>query len=172
MRTKSCFKFNVVVLLAFLTLSLQLVSAQEPQVTGTVTSADGQPFPFANVLVKGTSRGVSTDIDGKYSIQANGDETLSFSSIGFITQEIPIDGRSSLDVQFIEDIAALEEVIVVGYGTQSKKDLTSATSVVDPNQLQKRQSTTVAESLQGLASGVTVRGGGQPGQEARIEIRG
>lgn len=172
MRTKSCFKFNVVVLLAFLTLSLQLVSAQEPQVTGTVTSADGQPFPFANVLVKGTSRGVSTDIDGKYSIQANGDETLSFSSIGFITQEIPIDGRSSLDVQLIEDIAALEEVIVVGYGTQSKKDLTSAISVVDPDQLQKRQSTTVAESLQGLASGVTVRGGGQPGQEARIEIRG
>ena len=172
MRTKSCFEFKVAVLLAFLTLSIQLVSAQEPQVTGTVTSADGQPFPFANVVVKGTSRGVSTDIDGKYSIQANGNETLSFSYIGFITQEIPIDGRSSVDVQLLEDIAALEEVIVVGYGTQSKKDLTSAISVVDPDQLQKRQSTTVAESLQGLASGVTVRGGGQPGQEARIEIRG
>src|SRR5690606_6844887 len=96
----------------------------------------------------------------------------SFSYIGFITQEIPIDGRSSVDVQLLDDIAALEEVIVVGYGTQSKKDLTSAISVVDPDQLQKRQSTTVAESLQGLASGVTVRGGGQPGQEARIEIRG
>src|SRR5690606_20914635 len=162
----------VAVLLAFLTLSLQLVSAQEPQVTGTVTSADGQPFPFANVVVKGTSRGVSTDIDGNYSIQANANETLSFSYIGFITQEIPIDGRSSVDVQLIEDIAALEEVIVVRYGTQSKKDLTSAISVVDPDQLQKRQSTTVAESLQGRASGVTVRGGGQPGQDARIEASG
>ena len=65
MRTKSCFKFNVVVLLAFLTLSLQLVSAQEPQVTGTVTSADGQPFPFANVVVKGTSSVNQSAITGE-----------------------------------------------------------------------------------------------------------
>lgn len=172
MRTKSFFDFKVTVLLAFLTLSVQLASAQEAQVTGAVTSADGQPFPFVNVVVKGTSRGVSADIDGTYSIQASSDETLVFSYIGFITQEIPIDGRSVVDVQLMEDIAALEEVVVVGYGTQSKKDLTSAISVVDPDQLQKRQTTTVAESLQGLASGVSVRGGGQPGQEARIEIRG
>lgn len=172
MKTKPCFNFKATVLLAFLTLGVQFVTAQDTMVTGTVTSADGQAFPFVNVVVKGTSRGVSADMDGKYSISASGNETLVFSYIGFITQEIPINDRSVINVQLLEDIAALEEVVVVGYGTQNKKDLTSAISVVDPDQLQKRQTTTVAESLQGLASGVSVRGGGQPGQEARIEIRG
>lgn len=172
MRTKSCFKLKATVLLVFLTCSVQFIFAQETEITGTVTTTDGEPFPFVNVVVKGTSRGVSADIDGKYSIPANGDQTLVFSYIGFATQEIPIDNRSTVNVTLQEDMAALEEVVVVGYGTQSRKDLTSAIAVVDPDQLQKRQSTTVAESLQGLATGVTVRGGGQPGQEARIEIRG
>lgn len=172
MRTKSCFKLKATVLFVFLTCSVQFIFAQETEITGTVTTTDGEPFPFVNVVVKGTSRGVSADIDGKYSIPANGDQTLVFSYIGFATQEIPIDNRSTVNVTLQEDMAALEEVVVVGYGTQSRKDLTSAIAVVDPDQLQKRQSTTVAESLQGLATGVTVRGGGQPGQEARIEIRG
>ncbi|UMB54215.1 TonB-dependent receptor [Lutibacter sp. A64] len=140
--------------------------------TGTITSIDGEPVPFVNVVVKGTSLGTSADINGKYSVMADGDQILVFSYIGYKTIDVPINNQSIVNVFLQEDIAALDEVVVVGYGTQNKKDLTSAVSIVKSDQIQKRQSTTVAESLQGLAAGVNVRGGGQPGQEAKIEIRG
>lgn len=142
------------------------------QVTGTVSTADGKPAPFVNVAVKGTGTAISSDLDGNYAVQAPADGTLVFSSIGFKTVEVAVNNQTVINATLQEDAAQLEEVIVVGYGTQRKKDLTSAISVVDASQIQKRQSTTVAESLQGLATGVSVRGGGQPGSEAKIEIRG
>lgn len=143
-------------------------------VQGSVVSdADGVPLPGVTVRVQGTTIGVVTDFDGNYEIQVPAaDAVLEFSYVGFKSQEVPVDGRSTINVVLLEDIAQLQEVVVVGYGTQQKEDLTSAISVVDADQISKRQSTTVAESLQGLASGVTVRGGGLPGQEAKIEIRG
>ncbi|KGO91223.1 SusC/RagA family TonB-linked outer membrane protein [Flavobacterium subsaxonicum] len=173
MRTilKSVFNTKCLVLLAV--LCAQYMCAQDIKpVSGVINSSDGKPVPFANVVVKGTSNGTSADMDGNYSINASTDAILVFTSIGFQTQEIAVNNQSTISVTLMEDVAQLEEVIVVGYGTQKKKDLTSAISIVDASQIQKRQSTTVAESLQGLATGVSVRGGGQPGQEARIEIRG
>ncbi|TRZ42940.1 SusC/RagA family TonB-linked outer membrane protein [Robertkochia solimangrovi] len=172
MKTYLRFEFKVIAFLTFMVFSIQSIAAQNTEVTGTITAEDGSPIPYANVVVKGTSTGTSADFDGNYSITVIGDQTLIFSYIGYITQEVPVNGRSEINIQLIEDIASLEEVVVVGYGTQQKKDLTSAISVVQSDQIQKRQTTTVAESLQGLASGVNVRGGGQPGQEAKIEIRG
>ena len=172
MRTKLRFEFKLSVFLIFFTLSLQSMQAQNSEITGTVTTTEGKPIPFVNVILKGTSTGTSADMDGNYAISAPADGTLVFSYIGYATREIAINGQTKINVNLAEDLAALDEVVVVGYGTQQKKDLTSAVSVVDSEQISKRQTTTVAESLQGLASGVNVRGGGQPGQEARIEIRG
>jgi len=172
MRTIVKFIFNTKCLIFLALLCAQFVSAQDMQISGTVTSPDGKPIPFVNVIVKGTPTGVSADMDGNYTISAAPNATLVFSSIGFKTQEIAVNSQTTITLTLAEDVAQLEEVIVVGYGTQRKKDLTSAISIVDASQIQKRQTTTVAESLQGLATGVSVRGGGQPGQEARIEIRG
>lgn len=142
------------------------------EVSGKITAADGTPIPFVNIVVRGANTGTSADMGGNYAITVAPDATLIFSYIGFRTQEIPVNGQTTINVQLEEDVAALDEVVVVGYGTQQKKDLTSAISVVKSDQIRKRQTTTMAESLQGLAPGVNVRGGGQPGQEARIEIRG
>ncbi|NEW79123.1 MAG: TonB-dependent receptor [Gelidibacter sp.] len=172
MRTKLPFNFKSFLILAFILFCVQQTFAQRTEVTGTITSMNGEPVPFVNVVVKGTSQGTSADMDGNYSIIADGDQTLVFSYIGYKTMEVPINNQLVVNVFLQEDIAALDEVVVVGYGTQSKKDLTSAISIVKSDQIQKRQTTTVAESLQGLAAGVNVRGGGQPGQEAKIEIRG
>ncbi|GLB49595.1 SusC/RagA family TonB-linked outer membrane protein [Neptunitalea sp. Y10] len=147
-------------------------SQSSGQVSGTITSTNGEPIAFANVIVKGTSIGTSADFDGNYTIDAAPDAIIVFSYIGFKTQEIPVNNRTIINVTMEDDIAALDEVIVVGYGTQKKEDLTSAIAVVKSDQIAKRQTTTVAESLQGLATGVNVRGGGRPGSEAKIEIRG
>ncbi|MEH6406978.1 MAG: TonB-dependent receptor [Leeuwenhoekiella sp.] len=165
----SMFKF-LLILLVFCTHGIFAQSTTE--VTGRITTPDGKPIPFVNVIVKGTNQGTSADIDGNFSISVKSTDTLVFSYIGYSTTEITVGDKSLINVQLNEDIATLDEIVVVGYGTQQKKDLTSAISIVNSDQIQKRQTTTVAESLQGLASGVTVRGGGQPGQEARIEIRG
>ncbi|MFS8616105.1 MAG: TonB-dependent receptor [Solitalea sp.] len=152
-----------------------LWAQQAVTVSGTVSSSDGQGLPGVSILLKGTQAGTMTEIDGSYSLnlpaEAPGD-TLIFSLIGYRTLEIAVSGRSRIDVTLQEDLEQLEEVVVVGYGTQQKRDLTSAISVVKAEDLQQRQATTVAEALQGLASGVTVRAGGRPGGEGRIEIRG
>ena len=149
-------------------------TSQQQVISGTVTSAsDGLPLPGVSVQEKGTSNGVVTDFDGNFEIELQeSDAVLEFSYVGFATREIPVDNQQRIDVVMQEDIAELSEVVVVGYGTQQRQDLTSAISVVDADQISKRQGTTVAESLQGLATGVSVRGGGQPGQEANIQIRG
>lgn len=173
MRTIVNFIINTKFLLLLAVFGAQSAYSQAGiQVTGTVSTADGKPAPFVNVAVKGAGTAISSDLDGNYAVEAPADGTLVFSSIGFKTVEIAVNNQTVINATLQEDAAQLEEVIVVGYGTQKKKDLTSAISVVDASQIQKRQSTTVAESLQGLATGVSVRGGGQPGSEAKIEIRG
>ncbi|KGO88605.1 membrane protein [Flavobacterium rivuli WB 3.3-2 = DSM 21788] len=171
MRTIVQFIFNTKCLLFLAMLTAQYGYSQV-EVSGTVMGSDGSPAAFANIIVKGTTNGVSADLDGKYTIGAATDAVLVFSSVGFQSKEVAVNGQTTINVTLTADVSQLEEVIVIGYGTQKKKDLTSAISVVDAGQIQKRQSTTVAESLQGLATGVSVRGGGQPGQEAKIEIRG
>lgn len=165
------------VIIFFLICSAHTSSFGQDQgvlIRGKVTSAMSQePLPGVNVLIKGTTTGTITDIEGNYSLEVpSTTSVLEFSFVGYITEEIEIRGRSVIDLALAEDITSLDEVVVVGYGTQQKKDLTGAVSVVRPDEIQKRQATTVAEAMQGLASGVNIRGGGQPGSEARIQIRG
>jgi len=142
-------------------------------IKGIVKDEMGNPLPAVSVLVKNTSTGVSTDQEGRYQINVpNDDAFLVFSYVSYAIQEIPIRGRTTLDVTLLPEENALDEVVVVGYGTQQKKDLTGAVSVVKTSELTKRQATTMGEALQGLASGVKVRSGGSPGSEAKVEIRG
>lgn len=161
--------FVLPLILMFATLNLY---AQTLTITGTVTDESGLPVPGVSVVVKGTSNGMSTDLNGKYKINAASTATLVFSVIGYTTQEIQVNNQTAINVKIMASNTSLNEVVVVGYGTQQKKDLTGAISVVKPADLQKRQATTLAEAMQGLASGIKVRGGGQPGSEAQIQIRG
>jgi TonB-linked SusC/RagA family outer membrane protein len=155
-----------VVLVAFTVHAQQVFS-------GVVKNQEGVPLPKATVTENKSKTTVLTNEQGEFTINAATGSVISVSYIGYDTRDITLDGTSSLNIQL--QLAAngdLQQVVVVGYGTQQKRNLTGAVSVVDAKAVQNRQATTVAEALQGLASGVTVRGGGRPGQEAQIQIRG
>jgi TonB-linked SusC/RagA family outer membrane protein len=161
-------------LLLFFSLLLQQTYAQEQiLITGIITSTNnGDAVPFANILVKNTTNGAVTDMDGKFSITAKSNQTLIISYQGYKTKEVLINNQKTINISIEEGAVALDEIVLIGYGSQQKKDLTGAISVVKAEEIQKRQVTTMAEGLQGLVTGVKVRGGGRPGQEASIEIRG
>ena len=144
-------------------------------ITGVVSDEQNLPLPGVNVVLKGTTMGTATNADGMYSLSLPDDETdgtLVFSFIGYTTVEEPINGRTTINILLQQDVTSLEEVVVIGYQTVEKKDLTGAVSLVDPEASREVTATSLAESIQGLAPGVTVRNGGAPGQMARIEIRG
>ncbi len=151
-------------------LCFGLVKAQT--VTGKVTDGVG-PLPGANVLVKGTTNGTQTDFDGNYTINGvAGDATLVFSYLGFKTMEVAVNGQSTINASLEEDAAALEEVVVTGYGTQSKRDVTGAVTTVDAEQLLAVPATTFAQQLQGRAAGIGIVNDATPGGEATVRIRG
>lgn len=142
-------------------------------VSGIVTDSKGQTLPGVTVKLKGSTLGVTTDVNGKYSLTLpDGTGSLEFSFLGFATRVEPVNGRQVINVQLAEESRALTEVVVVGYTTQLKKDLTGAVSVVDVKNLNKTASSSVNSQLQGQASGVTVIGSGQPGEEPQVRIRG
>ncbi|WP_221284747.1 TonB-dependent receptor [Mucilaginibacter sp. SP1R1] len=142
-------------------------------VTGVVKDATGVVLPGVSVKLAGSSLGTVTDLNGKYSLTLpDGNGTLEFAFLGFTTQRIPVNGKASINITLAEESKALNEVVVVGYATQKKKDLTGAVSVVNVKDLNKQASSSVNSQLQGQASGVTVTGSGQPGEEPQVHIRG
>lgn len=144
-------------------------------VTGKVTSAeDNSALPGANVLIKGTSTGTVTDADGAYSLNVTtADAILVFSSIGYVSVEIPVSGRSVINVPMKLDVAQLKEVVVVGYGTQEKRDVTSAISKVSSEAIEKIPTSNPMESLKGQVAGVDIlQNGGRPGESPSITVRG
>ncbi|MFS4492290.1 SusC/RagA family TonB-linked outer membrane protein [Maribacter sp. 2308TA10-17] len=141
-------------------------------ITGTVTDADGSPLPGANVLVKGTTNGTQTDFDGNFTINADSDATLVFSYIGFASQEVAVGGQSTINVSLAEDASQLEEVVVLGYATQTRGDVTGSVSSVDISEAVKAPIVNAAEALQGRVTGVTVINNGNPGAAPKINIRG
>lgn len=148
---------------------------QEVMVSGKVTDGNGEGLPGVTVMLKETSIGTTTDVQGNYRLNIPGGQesgVLTFSFVGYETREVVIGNQLNIDIEMVESVQSLQEVVVVGYGTQQKKDLTGAVSVVRSEEIQKRQATTVGEALQGLASGVNIRAGGRPGSEARVQIRG
>ncbi|MBL7906001.1 MAG: TonB-dependent receptor [Bacteroidales bacterium] len=160
--------FSIILFIAF---SLS-VFAQGRAVTGKVTDDKGIGLPGVTILVKGTTTGTVTDIDGNYKINPTGN-TLVFSFIGFAPQEINIDGRSVINVKLLEDAKLLDEVVVIGYGAQKKKDLTTAVSVVGEKELKDRPIVSAAQALQGKAAGVQVtQPSGKPGVGLSVRVRG
>src|SRR6056297_3953071 len=157
--------------LPFIVALLFLGTIQAQTITGTVSDATG-PLPGANVLVKNTTNGTQTDFDGNYTITADSDATLLFSYIGYKSVTIPVNGQSSINVTLEEDASKLDEVVVTGYGSQAKKDLTGAVTVVDTEELLAIPATTFAQQLQGRAAGVNIINDARPGGEATVRIRG
>ena len=151
-----------------------LTLAQDRAVTGTVLSTeDNSTLPGVTVVVKNTNTGTSTDSDGKFSINAGANATLVFSAVGFATQEIAVGNRSVVDVKMGVDLKTLNEVIVVGYGTQKKSQLTGAISSVSAKQIGELPITNAQQALQGRAAGVDVnQAGSKPGATPQIRIRG
>lgn len=153
--------------------NLLLTDLQTTEVRGRVTGEQGEGIPGATIVVKGTTVGTATDVNGNFSLNVPaGGSTLIVSFIGYKTQEIQINNRSTINVSLATDARALQEVVVTGYATQEKKDLTGAVAVVDVSQMTKQPEAQVASMLQGRAAGVTVLGSGQPGQAQQIRIRG
>lgn len=151
----------------FLTVGLFAQS----NVTGTVSGADGEGLAGATVLVQGTTRGVFTDDNGRYSIQASQEDVLVVSYLGYVTQAVTVTG-SVVNVSLEVDDVTLSEVVVTGYATQRKEDLTGSVSVVTPVELTAQPSGNVANQLQGRAAGVTVTQDGRPGSPSKVRIRG
>ena len=145
---------------------------QKVTIKGTVSAADG-PVIGATVKVKGAQGGVVTNIDGEYSIQTSVGQTLTFSYIGYETKEVKVGTQTTIDVYLDEDSSTLEEVVVVGYGTMRKADLTGAVTQVDEKAFQKTVTTSIDQVLQGRAAGVQIQANtGTPGGSSTIRIRG
>lgn len=148
-------------------------SQSQITINGEIKGIDGIPLPGANVLISGTQTGSAADFDGKFVLRnVPSNAVLDVSYIGFQTQSVQVNGRATINVVLIADSNNLDEVVIIGYQSIKKKDLTGAVSVVDPIKINKNITNSLAESLQGLAAGITVRNGGQPGQNSQIEIRG
>lgn len=143
-------------------------------VRGQITDVEGEPLVGVSIMVKGTSRGTTTDRDGNYSLEVPDSENiLVISYIGFLTQEISIDGREVIDIVLEQDTYSLEEMVVVGYGEQKRSNVTGTISSVDMKDLNNKPQLRLDEALQGMAAGVTVtQNGGAPGAAPTIHIRG
>jgi len=150
------------------------VSAQnEKIITGVVASAtDALPLPGVNIVVKGTSKTANTDFEGKFSIQASSDDVLVFSYIGYANQQVTVGNQTNINVSLKEDVNKLDEVVVIGYGTQRKSDLSGAVSVVNMESAKKAITYDTAKMLQGQVAGVTVQSSGEPGGFVNVKIRG
>ena len=156
-----------------LLLSIQIF-AQDRMVSGKVTSSeDGLGVPGVSIAVKGTTRGTSTDADGNYKISVSGSAVLTITSVGYLSQDVSVGNRARIDVSLVTDTKSLKEVVVVGYGTQKKSQMTGAISSVNAKQIQELPITNARQALQGRAAGVdVVQPGSKPGAGPQIRIRG
>ncbi|WP_282160580.1 SusC/RagA family TonB-linked outer membrane protein [Ulvibacterium marinum] len=151
---------------------LQQLYAQQT-ITGTVTDENGVGIPGANIVVQGTTNGVVTDFDGNFSIEASSDAVLVLSYLGYATQNVPVGNQTTVNIQMTPDASELDEVVVIGYGTARKSDLTGAISRVTSESFEDQPLARVEDALQGRAAGVTVaRQSGSPGGDVKIRIRG
>ena len=159
------------ILFLFFVVFAATAYSQDVTITGTVTDANSEPLVGVNVLVKGTTTGAITDIDGNFSVSGKKGSTLVFSYIGMLTQEVVYKG-TALRVVMKDESKALEEVVAIGYQTVKKSDLTGAVAVVDTKEMKKSAAGTLVSQMQGLATGINVRSSGRAGEDASIEIRG
>lgn len=165
----------VLPLLAFVPNAAEVVQAQQNTVQGQITEAEsGDPIPGANIIVLGTEIGTATNLNGEYSLNVPSlDEVLRISAIGFVAQEIPIDGRTTINVEMAVSAVAIDDVVVVGYGTARAQDLTGSVGMVNMQNVEAMPITSPDQMLQGQISGVNVTTtSGQPGSAPMIQVRG
>lgn len=146
--------------------------AQNVRVSGKITDENNQGLPGVNVLVSGESTGTISDVEGNYSIQTQKGATLTYSFVGYLTQTVEVGDNTTINITMSPDIAQLEEVIVTGYTSQRKQDITGAVSVVDAEQLNQISAPSFTQKLEGRASGLTISTSGEPGEGTNVRIRG
>ena len=148
--------------------------AQKRAVNGTITDTDGNPIPGVNVIIKGTTTGLSSDANGYFSIEADAEDVLVISFIGYSTQEFKVGNQTKFDVKLVEDVSTLQEVTVTsGYGEMRKADLTSAQTTISSEQISRTVNTSIEQAIQGRAAGVYVtQNTGAPGGGISVNIRG
>lgn len=171
---KSNLKLQSLFLMIFMLTGTQIMTAQQINISGTVTDSTGEPLIGVSVTVPGTTMGTATDIDGRYGIQADAKAKLKFSYVGHGTVEEAVNGRSVINVRMEEDSEVLNEVVVIGYGTMDKKELTSAISHVSEKDFLSVSSLDPSMMIQGKVPGVSITntGAGDPNNQASIQIRG
>ena len=161
----------------FLTLLLVLVVqigfAQEKTVSGTVLDEDGLPLPGVNVIEQGTSNGTQTNFDGQYNISVEEGDVIVFSYVGFTTQNVTVGAADTYDVTLASDAAALDEVVIVGYGTATKQSFAGTATTIEAEKLDVKSYSNISQSLAGEVAGVNViNTSGQPGTTSTVRIRG
>lgn len=160
------------ILFLYLLFSMTYLYSQNIVVNGTVTDKQNQPIIGASVVVKGTTKGAATDIDGKYSIEAPATATLVISYLGYKAQEVSVSNRTSIDVVLEENLVSIAEYVVVGYGVQRKIDVTGSITQIQGDELSKQSSVNPISALQGKAAGVQITNNAEPGKAPLIRIRG
>jgi len=164
-------KFTLFIICLLCSISVSM--AQEINIKGQVKDQQGQPIPGVSVKVKGTSKGAISEANGSYSVSAPANGTLVFSFIGFVSIEESINNRTAISVSLSEENNQLNEIVVVGYGTQTKKDLTTAVVSISSKDLKNQPVTNALQAVQGRAAGVQISSqSGKPGSEMAISIRG
>ena len=164
---------NVILTISFLLFQTMLFSQSTISVSGTVTDNENQPLPGASVVLKGTTTGTQTDFDGNFildNVPSNG--VLIVSYIGYTSKEISINSQTSITISLQEDTQSLDEVVVIGYGTTTVKDLTSSITTVKSDELVKTPSGAAMQALQGKVAGLQVVSNGAPGSSPTIRVRG
>jgi len=157
----------------FFMLILPVFMFGQSSIKGTVTEqATSIPLPGVNVVVKGTTNGTATDFDGNFAIEVNEGDILVFSYVGYQQMEITYSGQSPLNVQLTEDAAQLDEIVIIGYGTTTKKDATGSVESITSEDFTKGNIVTADNLISGRVSGVTVNTSGAPGSGTQIRIRG
>ena len=160
------------VLILFSAVAVTIVTAQNMNVKGIVKDTSGEPVIGATVIQKGTSQGVITDFDGRFSLNAPSNSTLLISYIGFTTQEVSVKGKKLISVTLEPESQTLSEVVVVGYGTMRKSDLTGAVGSLGAKEMEKSPVVSVGQAIQGKIAGLQVVDNGKPGDNVAIKIRG
>ena len=165
---------KISILFLILLCNCTFLYAQQFNITGVVTDKKlKEPIIGASVVEKGTTNGVITDFDGNFALSVSPKATIIISYVGYATQEVPVNGKTNTRVTLKEDTEMLDEVVVVGYGTMKKSDMTGAISSVDVDDLVKRTTTNPAEALQGKIAGVNImKAGGNAGAGVQVKIRG
>jgi TonB-dependent SusC/RagA subfamily outer membrane receptor len=159
--------------ISFLLLAPFLLFAQSKKVTGTVTDSSGRGIPSVTVTEKGTRNSAATNSDGSFTLNiSNSNATLIFSSVGYINKEVDVDDETSMNVVLTTSVANLGDVVVVGYGSQRKKDVTGSVASVSTKNFNSTPIANAGEGIEGRASGVQVIASGAPGSNVTFRIRG